>query len=432
MQGAAPQAMSLHMVEERQRSRCPPAAAPNSDFLVMIQLGTKMPNYSCASPKLRLTTEVLIVGAGPYGISLSYDLFIKGISFIIVGHPFSLWQKHTLTSMTLRSDVNASQVFARNDRFNLRSYLMRTYDRETAEFLMTRRMPVEVFRDYANWILGELPYRPIERKVVRLRQGSDGGAGGFVAELDDGTEIAARKVVLASGIESHQVLPECLRGLPEELVFHSWRVSEFEHFAGKRLLVVGGGQSAAEISAHLSQRNQLTWIHRSRLIFFAEPINLPRPLFAAVLRLSRGYYFLPRPLRRILGRRFVASTITPELRPKILNSTIARIQGDVSLLRLREKDGGLYSSGLGDSFDRVIACTGYRYSLASMGYLEPSLIERIKLAAEGIPKLGYDFSTSLPNLYMIGGIAEPMHGPAQRFMLGSMVATLRVSLALSA
>src|SRR5688572_25545763 len=45
--------MSLHIVEERQRSRCPPAAAPSSDFPVMIQLGTKMPNYSCASPKDR-------------------------------------------------------------------------------------------------------------------------------------------------------------------------------------------------------------------------------------------------------------------------------------------------------------------------------------------------------------------------------------------
>jgi len=28
MQGAATQAMSMHIVEERQRSRCPPAAAP--------------------------------------------------------------------------------------------------------------------------------------------------------------------------------------------------------------------------------------------------------------------------------------------------------------------------------------------------------------------------------------------------------------------
>ena len=50
----ATQAMSVHIVEARQRSRCPPAAAPRraavTNTLVMFQLRSKMPNYSCASP----------------------------------------------------------------------------------------------------------------------------------------------------------------------------------------------------------------------------------------------------------------------------------------------------------------------------------------------------------------------------------------------
>jgi lysine/ornithine N-monooxygenase len=377
------------------------------------------------------STRVLIVGAGPYGISLSYDLYTNRIPFIIVGHPFSLWHEHTIRSMTLRSDINSSQVFDRQNRFSLRGYLTRTYDSETAEALISRRIPVEVFRGYAQWILAELPYRPIERKVVRLRQTSEAGSACFLAELDDGTEISADKVVLASGIENHRVLPQCLQALPDHLVLHSWQVGEFESFSGKRLLVVGGGQSAAEVLACLSERNQLTWIHRSRLIFFAEPINLPRPLFAAVLRLSSAYYFLPPRLRRLLGALFVASTITPELKPKVLNKAIKRIQGDVSGLKLCLNGSGLYSPVLNASYDFVIACTGYRYSLGSIGYLEPSLMDRIHVVADGIPKLGYDFSTSVANLYMIGGIAEPTHGPAQRFMMGSKAATLRVSTALS-
>src|SRR5438132_263722 len=40
------------------------------------------------------TTDVLIVGAGPYGISLSYELHRRGIPFEVVGHPFSLWRRH--------------------------------------------------------------------------------------------------------------------------------------------------------------------------------------------------------------------------------------------------------------------------------------------------------------------------------------------------
>jgi hypothetical protein len=114
-----------------------------------------------------------------------------------------------------------------------------------------------------------------------------------------------------------------------------------------------------------------------------------------------------------------------------MTKDIKRIEGDISSLKLRQNGAGLYSPVLNASFDFLIACTGYRYSLGSIGYLEPSLIEQIQVIADGIPKLGYDFSTSVPNLYMIGGIAEPTHGPAQRFMMGSKAATLRVSAALS-
>lgn len=254
--------------------------------------------------------------------------------------------------------------------------------------------------------------------------------GRFVAQLEDGTEIAAQKVVLASGIESHRILPECLSELPLGRVFHSWAVADYEGLTGKQVLVVGGGQSAAEALAHLAPSNVVTWVHRSPLIFFAEPINLPGPLFKLVLRLSAALYYVPRWARRHLAGRFVASTITPELRPRLLNGRVRRVQADVSTLGLGERAGRVYSPVLGVSFDNVIACTGYRYSLDTLGYLDQSLKEQIVRIAPGAPRLGRDFSTSVPGLYMVGGMAEPTHGPAQRFMLGCKTATLRVSGAL--
>ncbi len=211
---------------------------------------------------------------------------------------------------------------------------------------------------------------------------------------------------------------------------HSWDVGAFEGTTGKRVLVVGGGQSAAEVLAHLARTNQVTWVHRSGLVFFAEPINLPRPLFALVLRLSAGMFFLPPPLRRVLGRVFVASTITPDLKATVLDRGIRRLRADVSALGLEEGPGGLHSPALDGSFDSVISCTGYRYSLETLRYLDPALRGQIETAAPGIPRLGYDFATSVPGLYMIGGLAEPTHGPAQRFMMGCRTATLRVSRAL--
>ena len=427
---------------------------------------------TCGESPPSRTTDVLIVGAGPYGISLSYELHRRGIPFEVVGHPFSLWRRHTLSSTHLRSDINASQVFARDDRFSLRTFLRANYSASEAARIMRGRIPVEVFRRYADWILADLPYRPLERKVTRLQLKNDGITNGFIqhpynvsggnmygvelgatipfgdfvraldgfgvtggvgwtqSTLDDGAEIAARRVVLASGIESHQVLPECLARLPNRLVMHSWRVREIERITGRRLLIVGGGQSAGEILAHLANDNEIVWAYRSPLIFFSEPINLPRPIFAAVLRLSSVYYFLPRPLRQLLGRRFVASTITPNLKSVLLSGRFPRIQTDAADLDLRELDGAIYSSRLDRAFDHVIACTGYRYRLASLDYLDPALAAEIEVGPDGAPRLNYDFATSVPGLYMVGGIAEPVCGPAQRFMIGCRHATLRVSRAL--
>jgi lysine/ornithine N-monooxygenase len=373
------------------------------------------------------SADALVIGAGPYGIALAYDLHVHGVDAVVVGHPFSLWRNHTLSATRLRSDVNTSQVFSRDGRFSLLRFLADTYPADVARRIQRGRIPVEVFRAYTQWIRANLPFSPIEQKVIDLRID---GRSQFVARLDDGRQIESTNVVIASGIESHQVLPECLARLPARLVMHGWRVREFEHLHGRRLLVVGGGQSAAEVLVHLSATNDMTWVHRSRLIFFAEPISLPRPIFALALHLSNRYYFLPAALRRKLGALFVASTITPDLKPALMTDKIRRAEADAAELELEERDGEIYSAVLDQSFDLVIACTGYKYQLSSLGFLEPELAQQIAAVPGGTPRLDYNFATSVPGLFMVGGIAEPVHGPAQRFMMGGRHATLRVSQAI--
>lgn len=389
--------------------------------------GSRESRAAVSGDERLLATDVLIVGAGPYGISLSYDLHCAGVDFLVVGEPFSLWRRHVSSVMSLRSDVNASQVFARDGRFSLREFLKSSYPADETARLARERIPVGVFRRYVDWILARLPYRPLEQKVIRLEERDEGG---FLAELADGRRIAARRVVLASGIESHRTLPEVLRPMSPERVLHSWRVGEVESVRNQKLLIVGGGQSAAELIAHLAEANEITWVHRSKLIFFAEPINLPRPVFALVLRASLIYYFLPDRLRKLLGGLFVAATITPELKGRILRDDIVRLQADVAELGLVERDDGVYSARLDRTFDRVIACTGYKFSLESLGFLSPELLRKIRLNRLGTPDLGFRFESSVPHLFMIGGIAEPVHGPALRFMIGCRQATLRVSAAL--
>lgn len=370
-------------------------------------------------------TDVLIIGAGPYGVSLAYDLYRRKVPFQVVGKAFSLWFDHLVPGIQLRSDWRASQLYSRDGHLDIDRYLRMHYSPKKAYSVKQGRVPSALFQDYLRWVLTELPFKVVDERILELHQdGSD-----FVAQTSSGGELRARRVVCATGIESHRNLPRELASLPA--VVHGWNTSEYCSMKNHRLLVVGGGQSAAEAIACLGDSNQITWVHRSPLVFFSEPINLPKPLFDLALRLSAIFYRLPRGARSLLGRRFLESTITPDLESTVMRKSISRLQMDVADLGLMV--GGperVYSQQLNEAFDKVIACTGYRYALSTIRFLSRDLLRRIA-SLHQVPVLNRHYETSLKNLYMVGGIAEPTHGPAQRFMFGCRDATRTVGAALA-
>ena len=74
----------------------------------------------------------------------------------------------------------------------------------------------------------------------------------FVLTLDTGEIARFRKVIVATGIAAYaHVAPE-LRTLPAHRMTHSSACNELDQFSGKRMVVVGGGASAADCAALLS------------------------------------------------------------------------------------------------------------------------------------------------------------------------------------
>ena len=49
------------------------------------------------------STDLLIIGAGPFGLSLAAYASDLGIQNVIVGEPMSFWKEHMPTGMYLRS-----------------------------------------------------------------------------------------------------------------------------------------------------------------------------------------------------------------------------------------------------------------------------------------------------------------------------------------
>jgi len=364
-------------------------------------------------------SEVLVVGAGPYGIGVAQELWFRGCEPLVVGDPFATWREHTPDGMLLRSDPKASGIHAPDRRFDFPRYLRRSGAPVDG--------PIEVgrFREYLQWVVEELPFTLRRDLVTRLERVE----GGFGAELAGGGRLAVRKVVLATGLGGHAQWPPALAALPRERVLHSWDVRSVEALAGERVLVVGGGQSAAEAVDVLRVGNRVTWLLRRPPFFFREPLRVPTPLFKTFLAAYGVLYLLPPAVLRRLSAAIFRTTISPYLARAWNDPGVERLEADVEALGLAADGPEIRSPG-GGSWDRVVAATGYRTTVGGLPYLSPQLTAALG-GPDAVPAASSRFESAVPGLFLVGCLAEPTWGPAMRFILGSRQAARAIGRAIA-
>lgn len=73
--------------------------------------------------------------------------------------------------------------------------------------------------------------------------------------LGGGEEVRARRVVIARGIGPFKKKPSVFQNLPSDQVTHCYEGRGIRKFAGKRVAVIGAGQSALESAALLHESN---------------------------------------------------------------------------------------------------------------------------------------------------------------------------------
>jgi cation diffusion facilitator CzcD-associated flavoprotein CzcO len=209
--------------------------------------------------------------------------------------------------------------------------------------------------------------------------------GGWHVTVGDGTALRARAAVVATGHDWYPRLPEYPGGFDGEVLHaHDYRTPE--PFAGRRVLVVGAGQSAAEIAVELSGHAARTCLAIRSPVHVVPrrlggapydtrdtwPANrLPWPLlnrlFAREVERELGPVpaWWPLPDRRLLEE---LPTLSSELLPAVRRGAVAvrpgieRLDGD----RVR------FAGGREEEFDAIVYATGYRISLP---FLAPDLLQ---------------------------------------------------------
>ncbi len=365
--------------------------------------------------------DLLIVGAGPYGLSTAAYAQHRGLDFLMVGKPMDFWNEHMPNGMFLRSGrewhLDPMGVHT------LDAYLQaRGLDERS-----TQPLPVELFRDYAAWFQAAygLKVRP------SLVQDLSRADGVFEARLDDGETVRARGVLLALGFASFMNTPSDLAGkLPAGRYTHTWNMVDFERVAGQSFLIVGGRQSAYEWAALLAEAGaaRIHVSHRHPMPRFAEAdwtwVEDMLRLSATVPGWFRGKSAEEQEQIRLRFWGEGRSKLEPWLASRITRDSVHMWAG-TSLVSAHERPNGkldvALDVGVSLEVDHVILATGYRVDVTQVGLLSrPTLLPDLR-TADGFPVLDESFQSSVPGLYFTGLPATRDFGPFFGFCAGCRV-----------
>ena len=344
-------------------------------------------------------TPLLIIGAGPFGLAMAAEAGELGIPHVLVGEPMSFWRRHMPAGMLLRSacdwhfDPSGSATLAR---------FLETRGQTPSE---VEPLALDLYLEYADWFAETKGIRVRPARVVRLDQRDRG----LVAALDDGTTMTTERVLLALGYAPFAHVPDELSALvPAERSSHSCDFVAPDRYAGQRILVVGGRQSALESAALLAEAgaSAVHVCHRHETPVFARSDwSWIEPTLDRIENEPDWYRRLSEAERDALNDRFMAEgrlKLEPWLGPRLDRREIilrprTRIVGCE-----RRGDDLLVRLDAGDRFavDHVLYATGYRVDLRRVGFLGAgNLLPRIE-RRDGFPLLDGSLQSTLPGLFL--------------------------------
>jgi cation diffusion facilitator CzcD-associated flavoprotein CzcO len=365
-------------------------------------------------------TELLVIGAGPYGLATAAAARAAGIEPLVVGEPMEFWRRNMPSGMLLRSSPDW-HLDAQGEH-TLAAYLEETgvAAREVDP------IPLEVFIDYAEWFRAA---KGIHVRPARVRDLHPSG-GRLEATLEDGHRVRADATVAAPGVAPFTRLPAWVeRALPPERYSHTAQLAQPSRLAGARVLIVGGRQSAFETAALLAESGaeRVDILHRhDPPSFTAADWGFVEPLMKATLRWPGWFRSLPGPRRDALERRFWAEgrlKLEPWLTARLARREIRR-RAHETVTSADELPGGTIAARLSGGellhVDHIVLATGYQADLARVSYLA-GVLDQVEVA-DGFPVLDEHFQTSVPGLFITGFAATRDFGPFFGFVRGSTVA----------
>lgn len=376
--------------------------------------------------------ENIIVGAGPYGLSLAAHFRAKGIEALVLGKPMSSWRSHMPAGMVLKSEAFASCLSEPERKHTVEAYFRsrgKAYRPAGDPFVMSD------FIDYADWFRRQSVPDVLDAELIALRPAENG----FELELKGGRLFSAKRVILATGHVNFAYTPETLAQLSSALVSHTRDHSDLTHLAHLDVTIIGRGQSALETAALLHELGaNVRVLARAPTVAWNSDPNAP-PSFLSRLRnpeaglgpgwyslaiseLPKAFFRLPLQTRDRIFRTGWGPSGAWWLKERVLDKIPLITSRTVT--HATEKHGKvelILNTGAASETiqtDHVIAATGYKVDLARLPFLDAQTRARIA-TFDGSPRLSPVFESTIPGLHFVGLASAQSFGPVMRFVYGA-------------
>jgi thioredoxin reductase len=235
----------------------------------------------------------------------------------------------------------------------------------------------------------------------------------------------------------HAHIPDELSGLPSDLMTHSAVHDRLDQFSGRRVAVVGAGQSALQTAALMhesgaevqviARRPALTWEER-----IADELRLLDYIKKPPTKLCEGWgcaFYVSPDAFRLLPPPVRTNKALTTFGPKGAWWLRDRVEGVLDVMTgHRLKSAEPHGSGVmlhldgprrsSVTADHVIAGTGFRIDVSRLSFLSEEIRAGVATRAN-CPVVNRAGESTVPGLYFAGASTVASLGPGMRFIAGT-------------
>lgn len=314
--------------------------------------------------------DLIIIGGGQSALACAYYLRRTGLRYVLLDNQpdcGGAW-RHAWDSLTLFSPAEQS---------SLPGWWMPKSDHP----FPTRAEVIDYLCRYEQRY--EVPvHRPVEVSQVYQENGL------FQLDTSEGV-FQSRAVISATGTWGKPFIPEVPgRGQFEGIQLHSAIYQNAEPFAGKKVLIVGEGNSGAQILAEVSKVAKTAWAGRRIPQFLPDDVD-GRVLF----NVASAKYYAEQKGEHFDAQKFGLGNIV--MVPSVKEARSRGVLNTAGQLQSIYETGVVWETGEREDFDAIIWCTGFGYATGHLRELGQQ-DERGRIPTKGTR------ATEVPGLWLVG------------------------------